>query len=184
MGILVRFRSIFVLMAFTSLFSGCMNIATLGIGKVVRPEESKHYEPRGALVVLSIDREKYSSATTFMLMFSDTSSFSMYIPNDVNYILLDVPFGCTGIGRTGVVFETQVPSEWFDPVCKFKLESNKINYLGRFVLEQDNTQASWDTMYITNTLAHDKLEILDLFPSLSNMEFINVSVTNGRFKTE
>jgi hypothetical protein len=179
----LNIRNAAVLIASLALLYGCMNLATLGIGRVIRPEDSKHFEVKGAIVAVHIDTYLFPQTITVMLMFADTASFSMYVPNDDNYILMDVPLNCTGISRTGVIWQVQTGPEFFDNTCKFKLESNKVNYLGRYVLQQD-LSTFWDKMTVTNTLEHDKAAFIDIYPVLSNMDFVSVPVSNGLFRTE
>jgi hypothetical protein len=166
------------------LLYGCINFDTFAIGRVVKPEELKHYEPQGALVAVTINSTYFQLATYFMLMFKDTASFSMYGPRENNYFILDVPFKCNGLSRVGMIFDTQLPEEWFLTSSSFRLESNKVNYLGRFAFKQDLVNPYRDLLIVTNTLEKDRQWFLEYYPTLSNAEFISVPVTNGTFIEE
>ena len=161
---------------------GCSSFDFLGIGKVVKPEEIKHYEPQGVLVAVTVDCSHFLLASYVQLQLYDTSSFSIYTPLENNYIILDVSYKCTGISRTGMIYDTQLPEEWFDNSCRFRLESNKVNYLGRFAFVQNAMLiTARDKMTVTNTLEKDIKWFLEYYPTLSNTEFISVPVTNGSF---
>ncbi len=179
----ILLRTSVVLILSGILLYGCTSGALM-MGKIVKPEESKHYEPRGVLVALAIDREQYVLATTMMVMMKGTASFTIFTPDDRNYIILDVPYECKGIARTGVIIDPQLPMDWFYNTCDFKLETNKINYIGRFILIKDISDLTWDKMIVTNALASDKNWFLEYYPAFSNIEFVSVPVTNGLFRTE
>ena len=108
----------------------------------------------------------------------------MHVTEENNYLLLDVPVACTGLGRIGVIIQNSAYNDWFDIGSKFKLDTNKVNYLGRFIFEQDLNQSMWDKVTITNTMDHDKKWFAEYYPNLTNYEFINVPVSNGIFRTE
>ena len=68
-------RNSAVVIVLGALFYGCINLATLGMGRVIKPEESKHYEPQGALVALTVNTTRYGMVETCMMMFDDTSGY-------------------------------------------------------------------------------------------------------------
>jgi hypothetical protein len=175
-------RIIPVLIALSLIFYGCINLTVIGIGKSVKPEEAKHYDFSGAIVAVAVDREAYVLAQSLNLMLSDSASFNLYIPEDKNYLLLDVPYSCTGIARTGMLQAPEDPVEWFYNISRFKLVSNKVNYLGRLILERDPTeQPSNDRLKMTNALEKDREWFLEYYPSLSNREWVTVPVRYGTF---
>jgi hypothetical protein len=162
-----------------------MNLSVLGMGRTVKPEEYKHYDFKGAMVALCIDREYYQLVTTMMLMFRDTSSFTIFLDNEKNYLILDVPYGCTGISRTGMLTGPQELPEWFYNISQFKLESNKINYLGRFSFFQDEyLNPVNDTLAVSNAFEKDREWFLEYYPPISNKEWAIVPVRYGKFKPD
>jgi len=173
-----RFSLVVLLLAF--LFYGC---DVLGIGKVVQPEEMKHYKPEGALVAFTVDITKHPRITTVRFMFSRSSSVSVFPSKYKNYYLADMPLSCKGINRIGLSGGVHFPDIWFDNyVSPFSLESNKVNYLGRFIFEADkDPDRMLDKMIVSNCIDEDKVWFLEYYPSLSNTEFISVPVTNGQF---
>jgi len=172
---------LWLILVLTFAFYGCWNWDIISFGVVVKPEDMKHYKPSGTLVAISVDRTKFFKILQLRLMLDNAADITLFTPKDKNFFIADVPLKCKGLIRVGAELDTQSIGDWYYLEFKFTLESNKVNYLGKFILEEDKT-IGWNRLYVTNTIEEDKELFLEYYPTLSNTEFVVVPVTNGVFK--
>lgn len=165
---------------FILFFNSCISIN--GVGKIVKPDEAKHFRVKGVLVLLSVDKEYYNKMSSMMLiMKSGGADYNIFVNKDNNYILLDMPITSTGISKVGLITDTQSPDVWFNYMSTIKLDSNSVNYLGNFKFNFDPGSFGRDTLIVSSRYLEDKNIFFDIYPFLSNYQINVMQISNGDF---
>ena len=160
-----------------AILSSC---AVLGMQTNLKPENLKRYKVKGAYVYGSVELPPAVLTEQVMIMFTDAPSLNMNVHKDTEYFLIDVPLKCKGITRIGVRYDDQnvIKEIWYNKGTSFTIESNKINYLGSFVLTNiDGSQWFWDKLIVTNYFEEDRDDFYTNYSALTKYEFYQVEIS-------
>lgn len=148
--------------------------------RYVKPEEARRYKARGVLVFVTIDKEFAPFLANLYLMIKNSQDITYVVNQDFSMIVFDVNEKASGFERIGMRYQAFGIDFWMNKPIDFKLETNKLNYLGRMIFYAKDSFKP-HRMIITNLLEEDLKNLSDFYPDLTNMEIHNVGVKEGLY---
>ncbi len=171
-----RVLFIFVVLFFVS----CLDKSEFMSARFVKPEEARRYKSKGVLVFASIDKENAPYMQYLYLMIKNSQDITYVVNQDFSVIVFDVNEKASGYDRVGLRYQAFGIDFWMNKPIDFKLEKDKLNYLGRMIFYAKEAFKP-HRMIITNLIDEDIKNLSEFYPDLTNMEIHNVGVKEGLY---
>ncbi|MCX7821561.1 MAG: hypothetical protein N2258_07810 [Brevinematales bacterium] len=160
--------------------SGCLEKSEFMSARFVKPEEARRYKSKGVLVFASVDKENAPYLAYLYLMIKNSQDITYVVNQDFSLIVFDVNEKANGYDRVGIRYQAFGIDFWLNKPIDFKLETNKLNYLGRMIFYAKDSFKPY-RMIITNLLDEDLKNLAEFYPDLTNMEIHNVGIKEGLY---
>jgi len=173
------------LLVFTVVFSllvSCIRVYEFMTARFVKPDEARRYKSKGALVLGTIDKENAPFLAIVFFMLKKSPDITVAVNQDFTMFVFDVSEITEGFNRIGMRYQAFGIDFWMNKELDFKVEKNKLNYIGRFIFyAKDDIKTHRMVMIWTNLIEEDIKNLNEFYPDLTNMEVSPVEIKDGMY---
>lgn len=160
------------------LLAGCLNVNDFLIQRTLKPETAKEYRVKGTFVYFTSDIDAESTVNGIVVMFRNAPDFYALVNGGIEGFALDLPTNCTGISRIGLRYSDfgSQKEYWINDSYGFTLQTNRINYLGRFVFQLPVAYDLKLGVRVSNVIEKDKPRFAEGYTNQTNLPFIHTEL--------
>lgn len=156
-----------------TLFTGCVNWNDMMLQRALRPEDAKEYNIKGTLFYFTVTTDLDGPVNGLMIMFRGAPDLSIPLNGGIEGFTVDIPTNCSGISRIGVRYSDfgSTKHYWFKDTFSFVPATNRVNYLGRLVIENLMTYDKSFSLRVSNVIQKDRARFAEGYTNQTNCAF-------------